>query len=194
MADMAPATPNNEARRAQMLRAAAELICERGFGETRIADVAKRAERELGPGHLLLRHPRAAARRRAALLRGELLRRRREDARRGHFGARAAVAAGALDLRPRERRRRARRVGPVVRPLGAGLPPPRGQAGPRRARRPVARHDRRRRQGRARRPARSARSTRGLRPHLRRAARRAVDPGRARGPRDRPGHGLPASR
>ncbi len=44
MADMAPATPNNEARRVQMLRAAAELICERGFGETRIADVAKRAE------------------------------------------------------------------------------------------------------------------------------------------------------
>jgi AcrR family transcriptional regulator len=40
---MAPATPNNEARRVQMLRAAAELICERGFGETRIADVAKRA-------------------------------------------------------------------------------------------------------------------------------------------------------
>ncbi|HZC69161.1 MAG TPA: TetR/AcrR family transcriptional regulator [Jatrophihabitans sp.] len=44
MADMAPATPNNEARRIQMLRAAAELICERGFGETRIADVAKRAK------------------------------------------------------------------------------------------------------------------------------------------------------
>ena len=31
MADMAPATPNNEARRVQMLRAAAELICERGL-------------------------------------------------------------------------------------------------------------------------------------------------------------------
>ena len=43
MADPAPATENNEARRIQMLRAAAELICERGFGETRIADVAKRA-------------------------------------------------------------------------------------------------------------------------------------------------------
>jgi AcrR family transcriptional regulator len=41
---MAPATPNNEARRVQMLRAAAELICERGFGDTRIADVAKRAD------------------------------------------------------------------------------------------------------------------------------------------------------
>ena len=43
MADPAPATENNEARRIQMLRAAAELICERGFCETRIADVAKRA-------------------------------------------------------------------------------------------------------------------------------------------------------
>jgi len=43
MADPAPATENNEARRIEMLRAAAELICERGFGETRIADVAKRA-------------------------------------------------------------------------------------------------------------------------------------------------------
>jgi AcrR family transcriptional regulator len=43
MAEPAPATENNEARRIQMLRAAAELICERGFSETRIADVAKRA-------------------------------------------------------------------------------------------------------------------------------------------------------
>jgi AcrR family transcriptional regulator len=43
MADPAPATENNEARRIQMLRTAAELICERGFSETRIADVAKRA-------------------------------------------------------------------------------------------------------------------------------------------------------
>ncbi|AKS30888.1 TetR/AcrR family transcriptional regulator [Mycolicibacterium goodii] len=43
MADPAPATENNEARRTQMLRTAAELICERGFSDTRIADVAKRA-------------------------------------------------------------------------------------------------------------------------------------------------------
>jgi AcrR family transcriptional regulator len=43
MADPAPATVQNEARRIEMLRAAAELICERGFGDTRIADVAKRA-------------------------------------------------------------------------------------------------------------------------------------------------------
>src|SRR6476646_2332423 len=43
MADPAPATENNEPRRIEMLRAAAELICERGFGDTRIANVAKRA-------------------------------------------------------------------------------------------------------------------------------------------------------
>jgi AcrR family transcriptional regulator len=43
MAEPAPATEQNEGRRIEMLRAAAELICERGFGETRIADVAKRA-------------------------------------------------------------------------------------------------------------------------------------------------------
>jgi AcrR family transcriptional regulator len=43
MAEPATATENNEARRIQMLRAAAELICERGFSETRISDVAKRA-------------------------------------------------------------------------------------------------------------------------------------------------------
>jgi AcrR family transcriptional regulator len=43
MAEPAPATEQNEARRIEMLRAAAKLICERGFGDTRIADVAKRA-------------------------------------------------------------------------------------------------------------------------------------------------------
>jgi AcrR family transcriptional regulator len=44
MTEPAPATPNNAARRAQMLQAAAEVIAERGFGETRITDVAKRAK------------------------------------------------------------------------------------------------------------------------------------------------------
>jgi AcrR family transcriptional regulator len=43
MAEAAPQTEGNEARRRAMLQAAAELIAERGFGETRIADVAKRA-------------------------------------------------------------------------------------------------------------------------------------------------------
>ena len=43
MAQAAPATEGNEARRRAMLEAAAELISERGYGETRIADVAKRA-------------------------------------------------------------------------------------------------------------------------------------------------------
>src|SRR5829696_2470596 len=43
MAEAAPQTEGNEARRRAMLQAAAALISERGFGETRIADVAKRA-------------------------------------------------------------------------------------------------------------------------------------------------------
>lgn len=43
MAEAAPPTENNEARRRTMLEAAAQLIAERGYGETRIADVAKRA-------------------------------------------------------------------------------------------------------------------------------------------------------
>lgn len=43
MAEPAVRTESNEARRIQMLRVAAELICERGFSDTRIADVAKRA-------------------------------------------------------------------------------------------------------------------------------------------------------
>jgi AcrR family transcriptional regulator len=43
MAEAAAPTEGNEARRRAMLQAAAELISERGFGETRIADVAKRA-------------------------------------------------------------------------------------------------------------------------------------------------------
>jgi len=43
MAEPAAATENNEGRRVEMLDAAASLICERGFGDTRIADVAKRA-------------------------------------------------------------------------------------------------------------------------------------------------------
>src|SRR3954469_3822704 len=43
MAEAAPRTEGNEARRRAMLQAAAELISERGYGDTRIADVAKRA-------------------------------------------------------------------------------------------------------------------------------------------------------
>ena len=44
MADAAAATEQNEARRLQILTAAAELIAEIGVAETRIADVAKRAK------------------------------------------------------------------------------------------------------------------------------------------------------
>ena len=48
MAEAAPATENNEARRRAMLEVAAEVIGERGFGDTRIADVAKRAGTSTG--------------------------------------------------------------------------------------------------------------------------------------------------
>jgi len=44
MADAAAATEQNEARRLQILTAAATLIAEIGVAETRIADVAKRAK------------------------------------------------------------------------------------------------------------------------------------------------------
>jgi AcrR family transcriptional regulator len=44
MADAAVATEQNEARRLQILTAAAELIAENGVAETRIHDVAKRAK------------------------------------------------------------------------------------------------------------------------------------------------------
>ncbi len=43
MSESALTTVGNEARRAQLLRAAAEVIRERGFSETRVADVAARA-------------------------------------------------------------------------------------------------------------------------------------------------------
>ncbi|MDV3125707.1 TetR family transcriptional regulator C-terminal domain-containing protein [Mycobacterium sp. 21AC1] len=43
MAEPAVATSTNESRRSEMLRAAAELIAQQGFAETRVADVAKRA-------------------------------------------------------------------------------------------------------------------------------------------------------
>ncbi|GAB2669021.1 TetR/AcrR family transcriptional regulator [Gordonia jinhuaensis] len=44
MAEAASATKDNEERRRSILAAAAELMCERGFADTRIADVAKRSE------------------------------------------------------------------------------------------------------------------------------------------------------
>ena len=53
-----------------MLVAAAELIAERGFSETRIADVAQARRRVARVGHLLLRHQGQPADRGAALLRG----------------------------------------------------------------------------------------------------------------------------
>ena len=109
--------------------AAAELIAERGFAETRIADVATPRRRQSGPGHLLLRHQGQPAHRGAALVGAGVLRRGRGDARR-----RPALCDRletlVADLPPDRPRRGPRRLGAVVRPLGPGVPAPRGQEGP----------------------------------------------------------------
>ena len=130
-----------------MLRAAAELICERGFGETRIADVAKRAEAS------------------SALViyyfgtRDRLLVDALRYSEQNFYDAAEKMLAEVTSLRerlsllvrwtcvPENDGRRPRRLGSVVRPVGAGVPARRGQAGPGRTRRPVAQDDRRRGQG-----------------------------------------------
>ena len=57
-----------EQRREQILQAALEVIVERGYAETRIADVAERAGRQPRAGHLLFQDPRPAAHRGDPLL------------------------------------------------------------------------------------------------------------------------------
>ena len=178
-------------RREQMLHAAAELIGERGFSETRIADVARRSGASPALVIYYFEHQGPAAHRGAALLRAVVLRRR---------GGRARAAA-----RPRGSGWRCSSRTTCV-PEGEGEIPGawglwfdlwaqafrhpeiakdrieldqrwRDTIAQRRARRPGRRRDR---GGRRRR----------LRDHLLRAARRAVDPGRARGPGRRPGAGV----
>ena len=73
-----------------MLAAAAELIAERGFSDTRIADVADPGRREPGARHLLLRHQGQPAHRGVALVRALVLRRGRGDA-----GRPPALATGS---------------------------------------------------------------------------------------------------
>ena len=148
-----------DVRREQMLRAAAALIGERGFSETRIADVARRVGRQPGAGHLLLRDQGPAAHRGAALLRGRVLRGVAAQLEELPTARAAARAARPAHLHPAGRRRDPRRVGAVVRPVGAGVPAPRGREGPHRARPALARHDRARRARRSGEPARSATST-----------------------------------
>ena len=145
MAEPAPATENNEARRIEMLRAAAELICERGFGDTRIADVAKRA----GVSSALVIYYFGTRDR----LLVDALRYSEES----FYEAAEQMLAEVPSLRerlsllirwtcvPEARRRDPRRLGPVVRPVGAGLPARRDQGRPSRTRRALAPDDRRRR-------------------------------------------------
>ena len=144
MAEPAPATENNEARRIEMLRAAAELICERGFGDTRIADVAKRA----GVSSALVIYYFGTRDR----LLVDALRYSEES----FYEAAEQMLAEVPSLRerlslliqwtcvPEGRRRDPRRLGPVVRPVGAGVSARRGQGRPGRARRALAQDDRRR--------------------------------------------------
>ena len=114
MAEPAPATESNEPRRIEMLRAAAELICERGFGDTRIADVAKRA----GVSSALVIYYFGTRDR----LLVDALRHSEEscyeadgaDARRDLVSARAAVAADQVDVRAGGRQRDPGRLGSVV--------------------------------------------------------------------------------
>ena len=144
MAEPAPATEQNEARRIEMLRAAAELICERGFGDTRIADVAKRA----GVSSALVIYYFGTRDR----LLVDALRYSEES----FYEAAEEMLAEVTSLRerlsllirwtcvPGGQRRDTRRVGTVVRPVGAGVPARRDQGRPGRTRRPVAQDDRRR--------------------------------------------------
>ena len=138
-----------------MLQAAAELISERGFGETRIADVAKRAGTSSGlviyyfgtRDRLLvdaLRFSEEAYYDTASTLLDEEQRL-----------PQAAVDAGGVVVRPEL-------PGEVSGSWGLWLDlwahraaPPRGPRGPRRARRPLARPHRADRRARASRPATS---------------------------------------
>ena len=130
MAEPAPATEQNEARRIEMLRAAAELICERGFGDTRIADVAKRA----GVSSALVIYYFGTRDR----LLVDALRYSEES----FYEAAEQMLAEVPSLRerlslliqwtcvPEGARRDTRRLGLVVRPVGAGVPARRDQGRP----------------------------------------------------------------
>ena len=121
-----------------MLQAAAELISERGFGETRIADVAKRAGTSSGlviyyfgtRDRLLvdaLRFSEEAYYDTASTLLDE----------ESDFRKRLSMLVGWSCV-PSLPGRGERLVGTVAGPVGHRAAPPRGPRRPRRARRPVA--------------------------------------------------------
>ena len=140
-----------------MLAAAAQLIAERGFSDTRIADVAAR----VGASPALVIYYFGT---KDSLLTEAL----RFSERAFYVNVESLLAADHLadsaarhprDVGAARQGRGARGLGTLVRPLGAGVPPPGGEEGPRRARRAVARPDRPRGAGRASTRARSTRST-----------------------------------
>ena len=116
-----------------MLVAAAHLIAERGFSETRIADVAER----VGASPALVIYYFGT--------KDSLLTEALRWSERAFYDAVEEMLQETPSLRARienlvERLParvggRAGRLGAVVRPVGAGVPPPRGQAGPGAARR-----------------------------------------------------------
>ena len=125
-----------------MLHAAAELICERGFGETRIADVAKPApvssassSTTSAPATACWSTPCATPRSRSTKPPSTCWPRSR-------LALRLSCSSMLISACPHGRGRDQRCLGPVAGPVGAGVSAPRGQGGPGRARRAVARHDR----------------------------------------------------
>ena len=115
-----------DVRREQMLAAAAQLIAERGFSETRIADVARRVGASpalviyyFGTKDSLLTEALRWSERRSTPAADEMLLRT--------TSLRAAAGEPGPDACVPEATGQIRRLGAVVRPLGAGVPAPRGR-------------------------------------------------------------------
>ena len=88
---MSPRPTTGHVRRPAILKAAAEVIAERGVIGTRIADVAERAGTSAPGRPLLVRHQGRAADRGARVLRRPLLRRAQRPARASSTSARARL-------------------------------------------------------------------------------------------------------
>ena len=124
-----------DVRRDQMLAAAATLIAERGFSDTRIADVAERVGASpalviyyFGTKDSLLTEALRWSERSFYAATEEML---RSTSSLRASGWRSSSSGRCV---PDKQTDAHRRLGPVVRPVGAGVPPPRGQEGPGRAR------------------------------------------------------------
>ena len=145
MAAETSATAAPDLRREQMLRAAAEIIGERGFSETRIADVARRVG--ASPALVIYYFSTKDKLLTEALRFSEdaFYARRRPRSSRGSTARQRLELLVRLTCIPQGDDEIPGCVGAVVRPVGAGVPAPRGRQGPHRARPALARHHRRRR-------------------------------------------------